>query len=224
MKFRFETRNWVEYRALPGVAEVDFHFAPHESLGAFHANMQHGRERTLAALADAQCGGVRYLLFTHGHSTSGPGRMSMRSVVRGVMRSKDATPYIVRSKCIQHSSVFVAAIRPVPNRKEKAMNVDVYDSASRADLVLVVCAGSSTTPLIDDVRTGVALMAPLSLRAAGMPLHALVDSTLAGRIARMITAYGGALLRKTELLESVPDGRTRDEVNPPQARPAPAKC
>lgn len=112
MKFRFETRNWVEYRALPGIVEVDFHFAPHESQGAFHEHMRDGRERTLKALENAYRSGMRYVLFTHGWSTSGPGRTSMRSVVRGVMRSKDATPFIVRSQCIQQPSVFVAAIRP----------------------------------------------------------------------------------------------------------------
>ncbi|KIF83289.1 hypothetical protein [Noviherbaspirillum autotrophicum] len=114
MKFRFEHRNWIEYRALPGLVEVDYHFAPHDSFGAFHENVRHGRERTLAALANAQRAGARYVLFTHGRSTSGPGRTSMRSVVRGVMRSKEATPFIVRADCIQHPFVFLAAIHPLP--------------------------------------------------------------------------------------------------------------
>jgi hypothetical protein len=33
-------------------------------------------------------------------------------VVRGLMRGPDATPLIIRSKCVQHYSVFLAAIRP----------------------------------------------------------------------------------------------------------------
>lgn len=33
---------------------------------------------------------------------------------RSVMRIKEATPYVVRAHCIQHPSVFVAAIRPLP--------------------------------------------------------------------------------------------------------------
>lgn len=97
MKFKFETRNWIDYRALPGIVEVDFHFAPHDSLGTFHENMQKGRERTLIALVNAHRNCNSYVLFTHGKSTSGPGRMSMRSVVRGVMRSKEVTPFILRS-------------------------------------------------------------------------------------------------------------------------------
>lgn len=95
------------------------------------------------------------------------------------------------------------------------MKVDVYDSEKRSDFCLVVNHGAPTTPLIDDVRTGVASMMPLSLRAAGIPLDALVDSVLAGLLGRMIVAHGGTLLRKIELLESVPDGRRMEEVRPP---------
>lgn len=114
MKFRFEYRDWVEYRALPGVVEVDFHFSGEDSLGTFHDNMHDVRVRTLRALEAAQRNGKHYVLFTHGHSTSRPGRTSSRSVVRGVMRNKESTPYLLRAQCIQHPSVFVAAIRPLP--------------------------------------------------------------------------------------------------------------
>lgn len=218
MTFKFETRNWVEYRALPGIMEVDFHFASHESLGAFNENMRDGRERTLAALANAQRNGKSYVLFTHGHSTSGPGRMSIRSVVHGVMRSKDATPFIVRSACIQHPSVFVAAIRPAPQPTGVSMSMDVYDCEGRPDHYLVVRAGSPTAPLINDGHTGVAPMAPLWLSAGGIALKGLVDSTLGGRLAQMIADHGYAILRKTELMESIPDGRTKEEVTPPALR------
>ncbi len=54
--------------------------------------------------------GVKYVIFTH--ESFRPGRTTACSHVRKLMRSKDATPYIIRSKCIQHISVFVAAIRP----------------------------------------------------------------------------------------------------------------
>lgn len=212
MKFKFETRNWIEYRALPGVIEVDFHFAPHESLGTFHDNVQKGRERTLTALVNAQRKSNSYVLFTHGCSTSGPGRMSMRSVVRGVMRSKDVTPFIVRSSCIQHTSVFVAAIRPVPQPMGITMLVDVYDSEFHPALYLVVRAGTPTASLINDVRTNVAPMAPLSLRVGRITLESLVDSTLAGSLAQLIGDNGSAMLRKTELVGSVPDGRSGQEV------------
>lgn len=114
MRFKFEYRDWIEYRKLPGLMEIDFHFSPEESLGTFHDNMQDVRERTLAALQAAQREGMQHVLFTHGHSTSRPGKTSARSMVRGVMRSKEATPYLLRAHCIQHPSVFVAAIRPLP--------------------------------------------------------------------------------------------------------------
>jgi hypothetical protein len=66
----------------------------------------------LAKLKKAYENGVKWVLFIHGSSTSGPGKTTARSMVRGVMRYKDATPYICRSKCIQHETVFLAAIRP----------------------------------------------------------------------------------------------------------------
>jgi hypothetical protein len=34
-----------------------------------------------------------------------------------LMRSKDATPFIIRRDCIEHPSRFVDAIRPNPNAK-----------------------------------------------------------------------------------------------------------
>lgn len=116
MRFKFEDKNWVEYRNLPDLMEVDFHFSPGESLGTFHDNMRDVHDRTMWALQEAQCGGKQHVLFTHGRSTSRPGKTSARSVVRRVMRSKNATPYLLRARCIQHPSVFVAAIRPLPTR------------------------------------------------------------------------------------------------------------
>jgi hypothetical protein len=71
-------------------------------------------ERAFEALRGAHEQGAKYVLFTHGSSTSRLGKTTARSQVRGLMRSKEATPYILRSKCIQHDTVFVAAIRPKP--------------------------------------------------------------------------------------------------------------
>lgn len=111
MKFKFECGDWTVYRTLPGVFVVDYHDARGTSLGSFHQNMQIVRKRTLQALVDAQRNGIKYLLFTHGCSTSGPGKMSARSVIRSLMRSKVATPFIIRKHSIQHPSAFVAAIQ-----------------------------------------------------------------------------------------------------------------
>jgi len=66
----------------------------------------------LEALKNAQLNKLDYVVFTHGWSTSRPGTITSRSHVRKLMRSREATPYIIRRNCIQHHSVFVAAIRP----------------------------------------------------------------------------------------------------------------
>lgn len=117
MKFRQVTGNWTDLR-LPNMAEVDFHrqFWEPESLVPFHERMDEFHDKALRALEKAQADGKQYLMLRHGHSTSGPGRRSARSVVHNLMRSKEATPYIVRSKCLEHYSIFVAAIRPLPTR------------------------------------------------------------------------------------------------------------
>jgi len=110
-----EGRNWVEYRNLPNMVEVDFHHdgrrPPELSYGDCMGDVY---ERTLSALVQAQKEGKSFVMFRHGASTSGPGRTTSRSMVRNFMRSKEATPYILRAKSIQHPTVFIAAVRPLP--------------------------------------------------------------------------------------------------------------
>jgi hypothetical protein len=109
--------DWTKYRG-DGVREIDFHRA---STGAKYREAFDNREAmakvekdTLDALSRAYADGITTLLLTHGWSTSGPGKITARSVIRKLMRTKEATPYVCRSQCIQHESVFVAAIRPRP--------------------------------------------------------------------------------------------------------------
>lgn len=106
--------DWVSFRKLPNVVEVDFHWTGQEPAGNYWENMQAVWDTALKSLIDAQQAGKQYVLFTHGHSTSRIGKTTSRSQVRKLMRGKEATAYIIRSKCIQHGSVFVAAIRPLP--------------------------------------------------------------------------------------------------------------
>src|SRR5262249_21196003 len=109
-----ETGNWTEFRTrfslLPG-DEVDFHHGRRE-LGVSYGQVMQDIEKTVLAVLQRAFEQQRpYVMFTHGWSTSGIGKTTARSMVRGVMRSKHATPYIDRSGCIQHESVFVAKIK-----------------------------------------------------------------------------------------------------------------
>jgi hypothetical protein len=113
MLFKKNHGNWTNFRSLERVEEVDFHYGDMPPIGLYHENMAKVRERAFKAIVDAQKKGANFVLFTHGHSTSRRGKTTARSMVRSLMRSKDATPYIIRRECIQHSSVFVAAIRPI---------------------------------------------------------------------------------------------------------------
>jgi len=113
--------NWVEFRQLPGVWEIDFHNDGNEYTGSYWENMKEVWNDTLNALKIAQEQGIQYVLFTHGHSTSHRGVTTSRSQVRSVMRSKEATPFIIRKECIQHYSVFVAKIR-LPKNDTKTVS------------------------------------------------------------------------------------------------------
>lgn len=105
--------DWTQYKQLPQpIGWVDFHYSdygPREI--EYWEAMDRVEAVSLNALKEAYDKQMMFVIFTHGHSTSGPFRMTSRSRVRGLMRSKTATPYIKRSECIQHESVFVAAIR-----------------------------------------------------------------------------------------------------------------
>lgn len=114
----FEDGDWVQYRgrfSLTPADEVDFHAGrrdPREH--RFYGEQFDGMEDQIAdALKRAQANGRPYVMFTHGRSTSRPGQPTARSIVRGFMRSKAATPLIDRAGSIQHPSVFVAKVKPV---------------------------------------------------------------------------------------------------------------
>ena len=112
MAFKKEYGNWTKYKKLPNVCEVDFHWCSNGPSHGYQESMEKVKKVTLSNIKSAyENGKIEYIIFTHGSSTSRPGSTTSRSQVRGVMRSKDATPYIDRKRCIQHDSCFVAAIR-----------------------------------------------------------------------------------------------------------------
>lgn len=117
-RFQIESGDWKQYRSLPLTIEIDLHRCdlhpsefgePHIPYYEKMGNVYHD---SLEALRRAHAIGLSYALFVHGHSTSRPGKTTARSIVRGLMRSPEATPYIVRKDCIQHRTVFVAALKP----------------------------------------------------------------------------------------------------------------
>ncbi len=117
--FKYQFRNWIEYRKLANLVEVDFH--PQEGGNGlpYWERMEEASSRTISALREAQKAGKQYVLFTHGSSTSHRGKTTCRSQVRSVMRSKEATALIMRGACIQQDSVFLAAIRPLDNSEQE---------------------------------------------------------------------------------------------------------
>jgi hypothetical protein len=111
MPFKKENRNWTEYRNLPNLIEVDFHRSGN---GQHHYwdSMEQVMSDALSIIKSAyESKQICHVLFTHGWSTSRRGKTTTRSQIRTLMRSKEATPYIDRKLCIQHDSIFVAAIR-----------------------------------------------------------------------------------------------------------------
>ena len=95
------------------MVEVDFHHSGESYSGHYDDMIWSVYDEALDALREAQEDGAGYILFRHGSSTSyGRKQRTARSMVRRAMQSPTATPYILRRDCIQHDSVFVAAIRP----------------------------------------------------------------------------------------------------------------
>ncbi|MGA7825289.1 MAG: hypothetical protein WCA14_13960, partial [Steroidobacteraceae bacterium] len=112
-KFKNADGDWVELRnRLTNLLEVDFHYGSgRETDVPYRERMEKVWAEALQALRKAQAAGNDWVLFRHGASTSRLGATTSRSEVRGLMRSPEATPYIIRSDCIQHETVFVARIR-----------------------------------------------------------------------------------------------------------------
>jgi hypothetical protein len=119
--FKREAGDWVRFRELPNLMERDLHWAGETPTGAYWEHMETVWRVALESLRAAQTQGKQFVLFTHGWSTSRGGVTTSRSQVRKLMASKEATPYILRSQCIQHNSVFVAAIRPLPPEARPGM-------------------------------------------------------------------------------------------------------
>jgi len=102
--------DWTQYRR-PDCKEVNFHFGRREPNQSYDEAMWEIEDIVEGELVKAQKNGCAYVMFIHGWSTSGPGKINARSVVRGFMRSPEATPLIVRSECIQHETIFRAKVR-----------------------------------------------------------------------------------------------------------------
>lgn len=116
MAFQKEDGDWTRFRMRFGLQrddEVDLHFGRRDRWAASYDDvMAEVAEIVEKSVQEAHAKGRPYIMFTHGRSTSRNGQTTARSVVRGFMRSSAATPYIERSECVQHSSVFVAKIKP----------------------------------------------------------------------------------------------------------------
>ncbi|MCF8023854.1 MAG: hypothetical protein K9L17_14375 [Clostridiales bacterium] len=108
------TGDWGQkYKDLPNKLDVDFHwsqFGPRQK--SYMECMDEVANLTINKLEEAQKKGYEYVLFMHGSSTSRQGQTTARSIVRNIMRSKGSTPYVIKSKSIQHETVFLAVIKP----------------------------------------------------------------------------------------------------------------
>jgi hypothetical protein len=114
MMFKKDYRNWIEFRKLsPSPVEYDYHAGENEDDGLdYQGRMEWAYDCALSVLKQAQSNGKKYVMFIHGWSTSRIGKTTIRSQIRKCMRSKDATPFLIRKECIQHHTVFIASIRP----------------------------------------------------------------------------------------------------------------
>ena len=119
-KFQSGRGPWEQYRSQLNLSksdEINLHFGKRDpSLMSYQEAMAGVTDLVVAGLEQARRKGRSYVMFIHGSSTSRRGKTTARSQVRGFMRSKDATPLIDRSGCIQHVTVFVAKLKPDVDR------------------------------------------------------------------------------------------------------------
>jgi hypothetical protein len=109
-----ERCDWVEFRQrfrLLPEDEIDLHFGRRDYHFLFEDAMATVEDIVVDALREAFERHRPYIMFVHGWSTSRPGQTTARSVVRRVMQSKRGTPFIDRTGCIRHKTVFVAKLR-----------------------------------------------------------------------------------------------------------------
>lgn len=119
--FQKGSGGWTQYRArfnLSESDEIDLHRGKRRIGESYEEVMAGVTDIVVASLNEAQRNGRSYVMFVHGWSTSGPGKTTARSQVRSFMRSKDATPLIERSECIQHETVFVVKLKPMRDTPE----------------------------------------------------------------------------------------------------------
>lgn len=110
--------NWTELRTAPLTLEVDFHRAGGRDGLSFWQHMEQVERDVRQAIERGHALGLKHVLFVHGWSTSGAFRKSSRSIVRGIFRSKWATPFVLRSESVQHETALLVAIRPNPKASE----------------------------------------------------------------------------------------------------------
>lgn len=105
------TGNWTQYRVGHQADAPNYHHYGQRSDEPYQNRMYAVYEGALEALKQAFEAGYESIIFEHGRSTSRNGKTTARSQIRSLMRSKEATPYINRKRCIQHDSVFVAVFK-----------------------------------------------------------------------------------------------------------------
>ena len=63
MKFKYELRNWTDYRRIfPDLMEVDFHFSNEVPSGSYYENMQGVWDTALHFLIKAQEAGKQHVI------------------------------------------------------------------------------------------------------------------------------------------------------------------
>lgn len=68
----------------------------------------------------AQTAGAPAAILIHGNPTLPPATISLRTIIREVMRDDRATPLLRTEDCIECDEAFIAIVRPLPSHRRKA--------------------------------------------------------------------------------------------------------
>jgi hypothetical protein len=133
MRFKRATGDWTLLQR-PSCIEVDFYHELNDGRRdwpSYEVMMGEVYRKALAALEVAYAYGIEHVLYRHGCTNSRMGKTTARSMVRGLMHSRKATPYIVRSQCVQHESGFLAAIRPNPQPSARNLLAEGWEAVQK---------------------------------------------------------------------------------------------
>ena len=114
MKFQTQAGHWQFAAArFPDAVHFNFDptFLPHDDYNWIYSYEAIAVDMIIAA----RKAGAPVAILIHGNPALAPGTISLRTIIRDIMRDDRATPHLRVEDCIECDDAFIAALRPPPH-------------------------------------------------------------------------------------------------------------